>query len=227
MGLRRLVRSLRVALHGEPTSARDVVKSYGEYIRLQRETYLSHEGDVARWAEGQRRFVEAALGATPRGARVLDCACGDGIGLESLRRLGFADAMGFELSEEKASRARGAGYPVIVGDMHRLEGLESASFDAILSSHTLEHAYDPSAAVAELRRVLRPGGRLHVVLPFPDSSPRNERAHVGKYALGTHLDDEGRATRGFFGERGLRCLEARRDTYREPELWLTLERTKA
>lgn len=44
--------------------------------------------------------------------------------------------------------------------------LPSASFDAVLCTQVLEHVPDPFAALAELRRVLRPGGSLLVTVPF-------------------------------------------------------------
>ena len=39
-------------------------------------------------------------------------------------------------------------------------------FACVLTLNTLEHVYDDAAALAELHRVLRPGGRLHVMVPF-------------------------------------------------------------
>lgn len=41
-----------------------------------------------------------------------------------------------------------------------------ASFDAVLCIEVLEHVGDPVAAVREMRRVLRPGGRLFLTVPF-------------------------------------------------------------
>jgi SAM-dependent methyltransferase len=43
--------------------------------------------------------------------------------------------------------------------------LPDASFDAIIASHVLEHIADEAAAVRELARVLRPGGRAIVMVP--------------------------------------------------------------
>jgi len=48
-----------------------------------------------------------------------------------------------------------------------LHGLSDYSYDFILSSHCLEHVANPLAALAEWRRVVRPGGHLLLLLPDP------------------------------------------------------------
>ncbi len=224
MSFRRLLRKLKLLVRRSPERASDLVHNYGEYLRLQREEHLSHEADVPAWAEGLRRFVRAAFQDIDRGARVLDCACGDGIGLATLREMGFKDPVGIELAREKAIRARTLGFRVHEHDMHQLTELADASFDAVLSSHTLEHAYEPTRALAELHRVLVPAGLLRVVLPYPDPGPRNELAHTAKYELGTALADGAATVTRFFTERGFALGERRFDSGREPEVWLFLRK---
>ena len=75
--LRRIVRP--------PRSAHDVVPNYHDYLRLQRETFLSFESEVPRWKEGQRRFVDRAMDNRARHTRVLDCAAGDGTAIAAYR----------------------------------------------------------------------------------------------------------------------------------------------
>jgi len=224
MGLRRIFRKLRLRFRRPPRTARDLIRDYRKYLRLQRDDYRSHESEVERWADGQRRLVSIAFGGDPKHLRVLDCACGDGVGLDALRSLGFRDPVGVELSGEKAERARLRGFRVEVRDMHDLTVFEDASFQAVLSSHTLEHAYDPSRVVAELHRVLEPGGALRVVLPYPDVSPKNELAHPAKYELGLDRDDGGEMAARFFLARGFELESRRMDGFREPELWLFLRK---
>lgn len=54
--------------------------------------------------------------------------------------------------------------PVLHGDLERLD-LPDAAFDAAVCAEVLEHLDDDAAAVAELHRVLRPGGLLVVTVP--------------------------------------------------------------
>lgn len=53
----------------------------------------------------------------------------------------------------------------LVGDLHRVP-LTDGSLDAVVCTGVLEHVQDPDRVVAELWRVLRPGGRIYVSLPF-------------------------------------------------------------
>jgi SAM-dependent methyltransferase len=54
------------------------------------------------------------------------------------------------------------------GDALHLRPLKDASFDFIYSSHTLEHMSDPSAALKNWWRVLKPGGYLILYIPHRD-----------------------------------------------------------
>lgn len=58
-------------------------------------------------------------------------------------------------------------HPDIVGNMETLEGCEDDSFDAVYSSHSLEHLTIDGArrSLKAMRRVLKPGGRVAVIVP--------------------------------------------------------------
>jgi SAM-dependent methyltransferase len=53
----------------------------------------------------------------------------------------------------------------IVGDIHQLP-IKDNEFDGVFCTGTLEHVKDPWQAVREIRRVLKPGGIVHIDVPF-------------------------------------------------------------
>lgn len=103
----------------------------------------------------------------PVGARVLEVGCGPGwLWAEADRTPGGeVQATLADLSEgmvrEAVGRGRDAGLAAagLVADAARLP-LADALFDRALANHMLYHLADPALGVAELRRVLRPGGVL-------------------------------------------------------------------
>ena len=58
----------------------------------------------------------------------------------------------------------GAGVDLIA-DIHHLP-IPEASFDCVICTGTLEHVRDPWTAVKELHRILKPGGIIHIDVPF-------------------------------------------------------------
>jgi SAM-dependent methyltransferase len=96
------------------------------------------------------------------GLRVLDVACGPGLYAEALAQRG-ATVVGFDQSPRMVELARervpSGGFRV--HDLARpLDWIESGSFDRALLALALEYVDDRVAALAELRRALRPDGAL-------------------------------------------------------------------
>lgn len=203
----------------------DIVNDYDAYVEAQKVKYCSHEIQVPRWEQGQQRYMEAVFSGVDRGARILDIACGDGVGLRQFRRLGFTNVVGVEFNDVKLAKARETGYEVVAADMHDLSIFPDGSFHIVYSSHTLEHAYRPSEVLAGFRRILVPHGNLFVVLPYPDVDRGNEEAHGAKYELGTDVADEATRVIEYFTSRGFELVTHVFDTFREPEIWLFLART--
>jgi demethylmenaquinone methyltransferase/2-methoxy-6-polyprenyl-1,4-benzoquinol methylase len=125
---------------------------------------LLSAGQVRLW----RRAVTRIIGVGP-GERVLDLAAGTGTSSLTFTATG-ADcvACDFSLGMLQAGRARLGGDPsprgntsFVAGDALRLPFRDGA-FDAVTISFGLRNVADPAAALAEMRRVTRPGGRLVV-----------------------------------------------------------------
>jgi SAM-dependent methyltransferase len=93
---------------------------------------------------------------------VVDVGCGNGQYLRALRRRGHRGAIaGFDLSPGMAAAAS-TWAPAVAADAERLP-VRTSSADVALCPHMLYHVPDQAAAVAELRRMVRPGGRAVVV----------------------------------------------------------------
>jgi SAM-dependent methyltransferase len=62
----------------------------------------------------------------------------------------------------------------VVGDIHAIP-LPDSSVDAIICSSVLEHVYDPLRAMEEMRRILKPGGRILLFVPsiYPYHTGKN------------------------------------------------------
>lgn len=102
------------------------------------------------------------------GLEVLDVGCGQGIDLCELGLAG-ARVTGIDLTPRHIELARlhaqqaGIDADIVEGDAEQLP-FESDSFDRVVSNGVLHHMPDIEAALREIRRVLRPGGRFTVLL---------------------------------------------------------------
>lgn len=122
------------------------------------EDALTHAGD-ARWGTAYDWLAAALPGAV---GAVLDIACGSA---PMYARLSFATYLGLDLSaaELHVARSRGRG-PLAQGDARRLP-VASASIDTAVCAMGLMLVRPVEAAVRELGRVVRPDGRLGLLLP--------------------------------------------------------------
>lgn len=132
-----------------------------------------------------------ACAAPAPGERVLDVACGTGrIALAAAEAVGAAGrVVGVDLSSEmvdaarrSAEQRRACNASFARMDAEKLD-LPDAGFDLALCSLGLMYLPDPGQALRELRRILRPGGRLVAAV-------WGERSRCGWSALFQIVDDE-------------------------------------
>ncbi len=110
-----------------------------------------------------------ALAGDVAGRRILDAGCGSGPLFAALRDRG-AVVTGFDSSTgmlKLARRRLGAGADLQVADLASPLPFPDGAFDDVIASLVLHYLEDWGPALAELRRVLKPGGRLIVSVDHP------------------------------------------------------------
>jgi SAM-dependent methyltransferase len=114
------------------------------------------------------RIAADVAAVTPDGARMLEVGCGPGrLSIRLARKHGF-DVTGLDLDPAMVDRARanadrradfGRRQPAfLIGDVASL-AFPDGSFDLVVSTLSMHHWADPTAGLAEIGRVLRPGTR--------------------------------------------------------------------
>ena len=153
--------------YGEPTAKFEPLVEYG--VRL-----------------GAKMRVESLVGDLPSGSKVLDIGCGRGVMLRALLDLGH-EAHGVEIAPEAASGADPRAQIRIAPELAKAD-YEENSFDAVIMWHVLEHLPHPEKTLAEIRRILRPGGRLILAVPnFGSLQSRRTGNHWFHLDLPRHL----------------------------------------
>jgi SAM-dependent methyltransferase len=109
------------------------------------------------------RHVRMLSAGLARGARVLDVGCGRGILLSELADRGF-EVHGFEISAAAAAGADPRA-TIRIGSELADAVYPADWFDEVIIWHVLEHLSDPRGTLDEIRRILKPGGRLIVAVP--------------------------------------------------------------
>ncbi|MGO8909004.1 MAG: class I SAM-dependent methyltransferase [Bradyrhizobium sp.] len=134
-------------------------------------------------------YRQRAASFVPAGSRVLDVACGSGANIPWLRE--GREYFGVDISSTGLRRAENAGVPLACADADALP-FADGTFDAVIATNVLEHSTDPVRTLGEMRRVVRPGGRVVLLGPawdFPFWFPNSVRSKAAgrrwrlRYAL--------------------------------------------
>lgn len=154
------------------TSGTQAVEQRPDHYDAFAEAYAraNDNGLFTRWYA--RPAVLDLLGDVA-GRRILDAGCGSGPLIAELGERG-ASVAGFDASPEMIRLARdrlGDEADLRVADLTRPLPYDDGTFDDAVAMLVLHYLEDWSRPLAELRRVLRPGGRLVVVVNHPVIPP--------------------------------------------------------
>ncbi len=90
---------------------------------------------------------------------VVDFGCGGGF---LLKELACKEKCGIEINPVARENAKKIGIKAVAS----AEDLAVGTADVVISSHALEHTFDPLGILVKLKGLLKPGGRLVLVTPF-------------------------------------------------------------
>lgn len=154
-----------------------------EIIRRHRDRYRGELTDAA---------IRAAIG-DPAGLDVLDAGCGEGYMTRWAAENGSRTAHGLDRSAGLIAAAEAARVPGTSFSEGDAAGLPFAdgSFDLVIANHVLNDLPDVAGPVSEFGRVLRPGGRLVIMMLHPcfydgdggrpETSPLSGMPGTGRY----------------------------------------------
>ena len=143
----------------------DHIERVEEEFTRQAETFDAYAAKAG--GDAVTTMICDAAGVAGAG-RVLDVACGPGAVTAALA-VRAREAVGLDavpaMLEQARRRAEEAGLSNLRFEQGRAEALpfDTASFDAVVTRIALHHCVDPALVLAEMFRVLRPGGRAVIV----------------------------------------------------------------
>ena len=110
-----------------------------------------------------KRLTDEIAGSPGRSNYLLDIGCGAGSDLRTFRQMGWT-VKGIEVNESACDHARQAGLEVFCGTLTQARFPDN-TFDIVRLRHVLEHLADPDRTLAEIKRILKPGGRVVIITP--------------------------------------------------------------
>lgn len=141
------------------------VENISEAATVHTAVYYTPENEGAATVAEAEKYFLSQLQKFKSSGKLLDVGCGRGKWMHYIREHTRFQVEGVEPSEEAAAYARNAfDLPVITGDLNSASFPES-SFDIVYIRHVLEHITEPRTFLAEIRRILKPGGICVVHVP--------------------------------------------------------------
>ena len=150
---------------------RRLVNGYTNWRFSTRESPASRVGPLLHWVLPIRYRLEHEYRhlwrRVPSGGRVLDIGCANGAFLQIAKTCGW-QVTGVEPDPQSAANARTMGLDVHLGGLDVFDD-QSELFDIITICHVIEHVHEPMQVLADIHRLLKPGGQLWLETPNMES----------------------------------------------------------
>jgi ubiquinone/menaquinone biosynthesis C-methylase UbiE len=189
--------------------------AYSTYMERPR---LSRAIGLAVWGGDSKQYYESmgAVAEVADGGTIVDCPCGAGPALRALAPNAAVRYVAVDFSPAMLRRAKARAKARGLSDVEFVEGsamaipMPSASADLFLSLWGLHCFEDPAAAMTEVARVLKPGGRLVGTALVRGNDHLRQRVLIRP-----HRGDFGQVgsepqIREWFGNAGFRLSSAKR-----------------
>lgn len=176
-----------------PIDDREFIDDWRRLVELRGE-YLGPASELAEVDDADRAIYRAIIDltvTTPIGS-LLDIGCGRGQILKLLASRATR-AVGVDIDEKARTLARAelmvagvSGCSLRKGDMYRLP-FDDQEFDTIILDDVLSNAKLPIRVLLEARRLLKPGGRILLLLSIDGSSSDESKASLARWSAAAHL----------------------------------------
>lgn len=137
---------------------------YEAYWAKGKQTF---SGDNQGYAPNFRRWMAAELKDLPQPAHVLEVGCGDASFTKELIKYSpDVTAIDISAAQVEENKQKFGGITFLQHDVAERFPFADDTFGAIWCSEVLEHLFDPAFALREMHRVMKPGGKLLVTVPY-------------------------------------------------------------
>ena len=125
---------------------------------LYQQSTFEYGAEVSNLRRTYGHYLDRVSSFVSQKGALLEVGCGNGFFLEEARVRGYADVRGVEPSSEAIAKAVPGIRERLICDVMRPGLFAAESFDVVCFFQVFDHLPDPAGTLAEVRRVLKPGG---------------------------------------------------------------------